>query len=510
MAPDKVATTDGLLPSQLQIAFAVAIVRRKPDTITVKDYMVQLRHHLSQGKQRITSRDSHRHFNSVSYWKEQFERVQQSCQQLQQRNVQLERANDHLQNLAIQPEGKVTPTAKRKRRGGKQAPSKRGRPSLTASDHPTLGQEGTFSNDLDLLESVGEAGNTLSRSLYNVHKLCRHQNPDCEAICSNLVQTSRAIGAVITTVSTQQNQLTHTNKRIQAPLEKDKLELSCIIRGSARAFTSILVGLEKIVENTFGHRFCNIVIYETVKMFKTVLDSMTRSARSTAATRLASERNRSSSPAKPPSSGKEGVQSRNLAQFLNAIVAYLDKNNPVHREIFEGFLFVLLDRVSSCLHYCMFGYDRTFRAHEENILDPDTIQKKQEEDLAARLEIPSLVIIFERAITLAPNYLDSRPSSSSSKSQKSKLGGIARSLTYTPARKIPLSVRAKERLQRTLIQCIWSEKDDDELADVLRMPTRLGGLPDVPKLGDRDVTDWFKGEVFRLVGWDILTRERVV
>ena len=78
------------------------------------------------------------------------------------------------------------------------------------------------------------------------------------------------------------------------------------------------------------------------------------------------------------------------------------------------------------------------------------------------------------------------------------------------ASRTPLSAQAKDRLQRTLIHCMFGDDgagEHDEFADVLRMPARLGSVPNMPKVEDKDVGEWFTGEVWRLVGWDLLGKD---
>jgi hypothetical protein len=54
---------------------------------------------------------------------------------------------------------------------------------------------------------------------------------------------------------------------------------------------------------------------------------------------------------------------------------------------------------------------------------------------------------------------------------------------------------------------MFGDGEHDEFADVLRMPARLGPAPNMPKVEDKDVGGWFSGEVWRLIGWDLLSRE---
>jgi hypothetical protein len=357
------------------------------------------------------------------------------------------------------------------------------------------------------------AGANLTQTLYTTHKLYKQHNADPEAICFNLVQTSRAIGSVIMTVAKHHDQL--VRGRSSTSLEKDTSELSFAIRASARAFISLLVGLGKISSNSTERQLPSLVIYESVKMFKTILDSISDSARSSIAARSASPSRANKTRAKATSATKESNAPRTLTQFFNALMSHLDKNDPNHREIFEGLLFILMERVGKRLFYCTFGRNRSATVQGDIALPPNhdhpaVIARQETEALSVRLEVQSLVTILERAISLAPYHINARITSSSPAHKSQKTSGITRSLTLRnlpPASKAPLSTQAKDRLQRTLVKCIFGQDDHDEFSDVLRMPARLGGLPSVAKVEDKDVNEWFQGEVWRLVGWELLGRE---
>jgi hypothetical protein len=291
--------------------------------------------------------------------------------------------------------------------------------------------------------------------------------------------------------------------------------MSFAIRASARAFTSLLVGLGKISNYGTERRLPNLVVCECVRMFKTILDSISDSTRSAIETRSASPSRANKSRTKATYSAKESNTPRTLVQFFNALMSYLDKNDPDHREIFEGLLFVLMERVGKRLFYCTFGRNRSVTVQGDIALPPDhdhpaVIARQEVEALAVQLEVRSLVTILERAIALAPYHINDRITSSSPACKSQKPSSIARSLTMrnlAPASKAPLSTRAKDRLQRTLVNCIFGQDEHDEFSDVLRMPARLGVLPGIAKVEDKDVNDWFQGEVWRLVGWDLLGRE---
>lgn len=57
---------------------------------------------------------------------------------------------------------------------------------------------------------------------------------------------------------------------------------------------------------------------------------------------------------------------------------------------------------------------------------------------------------------------------------------------------------------------MYGNNTNDEFLDVLTKPLpamRLSSLQNVAKIDDKDVETWYKEEIWRLVGWDVLARE---
>ncbi|KAF2269787.1 hypothetical protein CC78DRAFT_564477 [Lojkania enalia] len=500
-------------PSGVQVALAIAILRSKPKDITVRNYVQQLRSYL-RAEHRTAGNDNRRHLDSVMYWKDQYEVSEEKCRGLEHRITQLERANDALQSRQNVESVHTETSSKRKRGVKKQAKtSKRSKVSDNISDPFAPATQDMLAVDSDVLDPLGEAGTKLTQSLYLVYKLFKQNSADTEPIYFGLIETARAIGDVISTASKRHERPVDQTKRPSTPFEMDNSELSSVIRASARAFTSLLVGLKRVSDNDVENRLTSFIIFECVKMFRTILDSIGVAAHATAAARLSSSTNYNANRPKASVSTKESNPSRTIAQFVNAIVAYLNKSDPIHREIFEGFLFILLEQVGKRLYYCVFGRNRNATLRADIALPPNdhlpaVAARNETESLAVKLEALALIAILERAIALAPYHLNARTvSSSSTSSRTNKSTALAHSLTskaLPTASKVPLSMHAKERLQRTLINCMWGEEEQDEFSDALRMPARLGGLPNVPKMNERDVGDWFEEEVWRLVGLDLL------
>lgn len=197
-----------------------------------------------------------------------------------------------------------------------------------------------------------------------------------------------------------------------------------------------------------------------------------------------------------------------------SFLGFLDKTDSIHQKIFDGFVFVLLERVGKRLYYCTFGRHRG-RSIESSIIplprprDITETTNPDLEDLAVRLEMKALVLILERAMGLAPNHMNVQATRTGK--NRNHLGRAMSIKNLSATSKTRISPLAKDRLQRTLVACMYESKTDDEFVDVLVNPIptiRASSLQNVAKVDHKNVKDWYKQEVWRLVGWDILARER--
>lgn len=295
-------------------------------------------------------------------------------------------------------------------------------------------------------------------------------------------------------------------------LDQDRSNFALAMTICARGFMSVLVGLTRLNDSSNDPRLSNLVVCELAEMFKTVLVAIESVARRTAqqASMQADEQRR---PKDVTKSVKESVPARALAHLLIGLLGFLEKTIPIHQQIFDGFVYLLLECVGRRLFYCTFGRHRssTVEGDLEPVPEPpsaEDIQKIEVEALGTHLEVKALILVLERAMGLAPNHMN--PQSSNAARNQKNLGRTLSLKNLPAASKARLSPVAKERLQQTLITCMYGDKTDDEFLDVLTKPMpsmRLGSLQNVTKIEDKDVEEWYKKEVWRLVGWDVLARE---
>jgi hypothetical protein len=277
---------------------------------------------------------------------------------------------------------------------------------------------------------------------------------------------------------------------------------------------SILVGTNRLTESKSDPRLASLIVCELADMFKAALQSIESSARHTAKTFISQPAPPKKSKAKaPPNVIKESVPARAVAHLLISFLGFLEKTDIMHQKIFDGFAFILFERVGKRLYYFTFGQNRSTSVQGNILPLPEPKEaaestKREIDALATRLEVKALVLILERAMGLAPNHMKPQTAGpSKSANRATRTLSVKNLVTTSRARLSPL---AKDRLQRTLIACMYGEKAEDEFVDVLTKPMpsmRLGSMQNVAKIHDKDVGSWYKEEVWRLVGWDILARE---
>jgi hypothetical protein len=302
-----------------------------------------------------------------------------------------------------------------------------------------------------------------------------------------------------------------------APLSfaEDKSDFALAMTVSARAFMAVLVGITRMTDISDDQGLPGLVICGLAEVFKTTLLAIEASARQTADTVVSAPVQLKKTKSKAtPKAIKESVPARSLAHFLIGLLGLLEKSNATHQKLFEAFMFHLLERVGKRLYYCTFGQHRSFTV-EGNLLPPiepkdaSDVIRQEKDVLAMRLEVKALILILKRAMGLSPHHMSS-PTGKANTTQ-SALRRTLSLKTLPAAPRTRLSVLAKDRLQRTLVACMYGSKTDDEFLDVLTKPVpsmRVSSLPDLAKIDDEDVERWYKEEVWKLVGWDILAREK--
>lgn len=314
-------------------------------------------------------------------------------------------------------------------------------------------------------------------------------------------------------------------------------EFLAVQRAAGRSFLTMFHGLELLWKKgtETANRHHGTVTYSLICAFRTlVLTIGSTSERHT--------QQRVPEPVAPSSKDKKDSSKTSkakrtdramvpdaLSTLLKEVLLHLEPSQSgPHTSLFEGILYTLLERTADRLYLLTFRHARAETTEEDivrlaQVLESDKALEKRTGDLdfrSANTEVVFLVRLLEGAMKLAPKFLGSLLPTVSTKSSRTSSTQATRLTNLKPS----LSVAAKEKLQRTLIQCMFggderrkadpdadTENEDEESAndfvEVLRKPFLIGPPPMLPRLDDVDTPQWFTEEIWKLVGWDILSRD---
>ncbi|KAI9687942.1 MAG: hypothetical protein M1822_002024 [Bathelium mastoideum] len=287
--------------------------------------------------------------------------------------------------------------------------------------------------------------------------------------------------------------------------------ISATLTAVTRAYSSLIFGVSRLTSTEGERSIHGSVIYSTVRMFKDILLLISDDAvRPHQHSSLCSIENRATRRSRNHIKAiRDNNMPNAIASFLTTALSALDSGSPSHREVFEGYLFVLLDRLGKILYLFTFGRSRAATIEEDlvdaNLLDNDTIKEH------AQVEASYLLKILERALDLGAQHLND-PSTSVGTATvgfKSSTKPTAAASRLPCPKKSVLSQRAKNRLQHTLINAVFGpSKDDDDrdFSDVLRLPAQCSALAKPSKVDERDISTRFTKELWTLLGWDILAK----
>ena len=317
-------------------------------------------------------------------------------------------------------------------------------------------------------------------------------------------------------------------------------DLFTTMTAAGRVVASILAGSQKLIRMPGGEALAGKVTYALVQMYGKLLTGFDTISKAETSADVPAENSTDAkiSSAKQKPKAKGGAHRVNirdvpcmnaLASLLSGIMRQLDARQDWHRDLFEGFLYNILSRLGNRIYTINFSQPRAASIAEEteanlSAVDPDSesnppfTDKDKRATLSVRqahLEAPYMLHLLKNSLALTPSFLspasnsrDNNSSTTTSKPNKSKPTPKPGSVTKTS-----LSLAAKERLQATLVNAIFGPEGLDEESDLflndLQLPPAeaCGGSFTVPRVEEVEVGEWFQGEVWRLLGWEVLGRE---
>lgn len=536
MAPQKPAPTELSRPKQSRFLIALFLAKSKPCNISTQDYISSLHKCVQEGRRLDSPSTSHSLVNTAEFWRNEFKRSEEAQTELRARIFELEKMLDaQEQSRSVTPAGSTS--QKKRRRGineieGVPGIAARER-SRMAVDEPTLqdaaGALETFVNDM---KSASDHDGAFLQRFYFLQQLMSQSQVEFSVLATVLCQISSDIRRIVSSIKSSQssestknpsrrNRASRNQQQNTTPVPSSvDQELDKKLASIARIFPYLLISLDKANQADEDRGLQGQVIYSYIEILRDLLAHIcTLSAsqekkrdpgpRRSAKGRFTRTARRNSSSALSPLPPDKTVLK--LSNLLLALISALDTTNAADNAILEGFLFFLLTRVGTALKVFVFGSDC------RDFLDLNPQIKAHAADFGqdkktTEAQAPHLIYLLDRLIPLA----------SLGSHQCSRVSSISLTPPPLPPIKTPaprvvqnnLTNLPTSALQSTLLHAVFSSSAKAvEFSEALTppLPTEELLCAEYTKniLGkektDGGVGDWFKTEVWRIVGWNVLS-----
>ncbi|KAE8414195.1 hypothetical protein BDV36DRAFT_299209 [Aspergillus pseudocaelatus] len=495
---------DGTMPSPAQLALAIAIVKHKPADLDIREYILRIRQQIKDTREAETSytHDKDRFFDSVSFWRQAYEKSEAEQSKLLDRIYDLERRNEALsaklqaRNTPFEAE---QPSSKRKATVGEKAAG--GVTTRKRAKTQTVNGASAPWDELDRLDLTEESTGPFMRHYYTLQKALQRK--------SNALDIVRAAVNLCETTANELSEVVSEKRAVpcasrnKGSTRTEGPTIAEVLHCMECAFQLLLQVIRTLSGTEDGMQSSNRVIYHIVHLYESTMDALEQWCKA---------KSEQAQPAKQKHAASNKIKVKQLPGFnmntgnevstqmvrlLNAMASSLNPGCPGHQDLLEGFLFILLSRVGKLL--CLFVFQDLklrpdLRADFTKLPLPRGLTELDINDrplCSAEMEAKCLVWLLKRALAI----LHSFTSSSSSESRDSD-GSISS------------AAKLKERLQSTLLQAVFGT--DSTWEKPLERPAltdedfRNLQLPS--QNPDQSVPDWFTQEVWKLLGWEILVR----
>ncbi len=191
-----------------------------------------------------------------------------------------------------------------------------------------------------------------------------------------------------------------------------------------------------------------------------------------------------------------------LCELTTTMMRSLDMTTPSHMEVLEGFQFLLLKRVGQALKVFVFE-DGILQDPEVNDIGSTAPNPTATNHQAIEVQAPCLIYLLEQAQSFTTNL--HTPPQAILKSTELPQKPTSRSSTPSTT---TLSTLARSRLQHTLLTAVFGDQTKTDFEAALSSPKPTISEEVSAKFSEgiraEGVKDWFKHEVWRIVGWDAL------
>ncbi|KAL4785603.1 hypothetical protein BJX76DRAFT_346944 [Aspergillus varians] len=504
-------------PSPAQLALALAIVKLKPTGLDVKEYILQSRQSIKVPKSAAeVFHPPEKFFDSVSFWKQAYQKSEAEQSKLLDRIFELEQRNETLvaklrPREEVPAEATIVQEPLKRKATRNQTTHKRAKTQLyTLGNLPSA-------DIIEQLDSSRESTVPFMRQSYLLQRALqkRTNNASIAQVAVVLCKTCEheLVGAVPQDIS-----MGKSKNGVLTPSQMSHLSL--VLRGIESATSLLFQTLRKLSNHRDPGQEAKLLTYHVICLYDAIMKTLKRycktmpvyAAPTRAADpirpeytiqtrkRAAKQKNVSVETNTPSEAEDEGVMQ--LASLLNRMVKSLDLACLEHQRLLEGFLYILLSRAGEFL--CLFVF-QDLQLQPDLRIDPHKLSlpaalvdaKLDDKSLgAAEIEAKYIVWLLERALAVidtCSKSLDSSPS-------ENKSG------------KMQLISSIEARLQSTLVQAVFGA--DPEFGRPLERPAQPEGLDaesyiksfPTPELS---IPEWYLQEVWQLLGWEVLMKSNL-
>ncbi|GIJ99849.1 hypothetical protein Aspvir_003857 [Aspergillus viridinutans] len=500
------------MPSQAQLALAMAVVKQKPAGMDIQDYVLQIRKNIKTAESCAREYLGDRFFDSVSFWQHAYKRSEAEQSRLMDKIYELEQRNEallaklQLQNPLSQENTQVS--AKRKANGNPNA-RKRAKTQVNLQSQ-AFGTALETSKLVEQPEYMEESTASIMRHFYALQRAIQRRPSRSTIVQSSADLCEVAVHEVLTAVRWSG----HTTRPSKKPvLQAKRPHLEQVLRSVKCAFQLMLQALEKLAETQDDLQGKGQLAYHLIRLYQAVATALEQYCISTSRQISAStgssktpknKQARKSKSAKPcqrleiPTTTPVDEVASQISRLLGSIAISLNLSYAVHRTVFEGLLYVLLTRVGTLL--CIFVFqDLQIRPDlhvaQTKLPLPQGLHGVKVDDQSLRamqMEAKHLIWLLERSLAL----LDACTSSCST----SEPHDVPETMAWV--------AKLKQQLQGTLLQALFGS-DRSVFPHTLQQPETLDTLElerlqNCTQIPEQSVPDWFTQEIWRLLGWDLL------
>lgn len=315
-----------------------------------------------------------------------------------------------------------------------------------------------------------------------------------------------------------------SKKRGRDRAEPDSGSVGEICTVTRHVYPSILRGMEAIQPQKVDDEIYIPALVDVVKLFQAFLGRLHQIALDQESRRQQEAKSKKKGGRPDGRSAKRSTKTtveldgaKDIARMLIKMITMLDVSQDVHSELLEGFLCALLDHLGSSLSFLVFADPQSSRNDQDGILTPKGLLDVAHLDIETATdtigtESPFLIWVLRQATAFL--HENAKVMSGRSLSLFSLQDPSATECSGKDLRR-----RIEETLQNTLLRGVFGDDDDtffnslrredDVEEDMETTEAELSKMLEEIKK-DEGSPEWFIGQLWEHLGWDILSGKRGV